>query len=112
MLLLKYFLTNCDNGYKVLEVSKIFDDIRKYKRNFQSLSDDIKFLAQQKLIDVKYIDENNLCVCTLDNSRIIQENIKSDRLINRKYSMMLFINMVLSGVMAFAGAFLAIILLR
>ena len=110
--LLKYLLDNCDNGYKVLEVSKLFQALRKYKGNFQYLQEDIDFLKQYKYIDVKYIDEINLCLSILDNTRIYQENLKSTRGSRRGYVLTLVLNMFFSGIMAFLGAFLAIIFMR
>lgn len=112
LLLLKYFLNNCDEGYKVLEISKIFSSIKKYKGDFDILNSDIHFLSQNKYLDVKYLDENNVCLSILDNSHIMQENIRSDRSINRKFAMAFVISSISSGVMAFLGAFLAIILIR
>lgn len=112
LLLLKYLLNNCDNGYKVLEVSKIFDKLRKYKSDFQLLQEDINVLKQYKYVDVKYIDEINLCLAVLDNTRIFQENLRIQRGTSRGYWLSLTMNMIVSGVMAFLGAFLAIILIR
>jgi hypothetical protein len=112
ILLLRYLLNNCDSGYKVLDVSKIFFSIKVYRDNFEELSSDIEFMSQRKYIDVKYLDEKSICVSMLDNSHILQENIKSDKAVNRKYMISVLINMVLSGVMAFVGAFLAIIITR
>ena len=112
LLLLKYFLNNCESGYKVIETSKIFSSIKKYKGNFQSLSEDINYLKQYKYIDVKYLDETNVCLSILDNSHVLQENIRSDRSVNRKHLCYMFFSMILSGLMAFVGAFLAIILTR
>lgn len=112
LMLLKFFLNKCDGGYKVIEVSKIFAAIRKYKNNFNALNDDIQHLKQGKYIDVKYLDENNVCLDILDNSHVLQENIRSERGVNRKHLSFLVLSMVLSGFMAFAGAFLAIIITR
>lgn len=110
--LLKFLLNHCDSGYKVLDISKIFLTIKKYKNNFNELSSDIEFLGKRKYIDVKYLDESSLCVSILDNSHILQENLRSDRSVSRKYMISLLTNMIVSGVMAFIGAFLAIIILR
>jgi len=112
LLLMRYLFNNCDNGYKVLDVSKIFFAIKKYKGDFHALSSDINFLAHHKYIDVKYLDEINVCISVLDNSHILQENIRSERSVNRKYLISLLFNMLFSGIMAFIGAFLAIILIR
>ena len=110
--LLKYFLNNCEDGYKVIEVSKLFQAIKRYMSNFKMLEEDMDFLKKYKYIDVKYIDEVNICVCVLDNSYIFQENIKSNKGTNKKYILTTLISMIFSGVMAFLGAFIAVLLLR
>lgn len=112
LILLKYFLNNCTSGYKVIETAEIYAKNKKYKKDFQLLQEDISFLKKYKYIDVKYIDEINICVSVLDNSHILQENIKSERNVSRKHLSIMLLNMVVSGVMAFIGAFLAIILIR
>lgn len=110
--LLKFFLNNCSNGYKVLDVSKIYQAIRSYKKTgWQSLLADIEHLKQCKYIDVKHIDENNICLCILDNSHVFQENLRSDKAVNRKYLISLAVSAMLCGIMSFLGAFLAIKLL-
>lgn len=112
LLLLKYFLNNCDNGYKVLEISKILLGNKRYKGDISSLSEDIEYLKTYKYIDVKYMDNKNICLSILDNTRIFQENIKIEKVSHRSQLSGIFINMICSGIMAFLGAFLAIILLR
>ena len=110
--LLKLFLNKCDGGYKIFEVSKIFNNIKKYKENFNLLTSDIQYLKQNKFIDVKYLDENNVCLMTLDNSHVLQANIKSDYATNRRHMFYMLLTMILSGAMAFCGAYLAILLTR
>ena len=112
LLLLKYLLNHCDSGYKVLEISKILSSIKKYKGNNEILASDINYLCQYKFIDVKYLDEINVCLSILDNSHVFQENMRSNSAINKKYLLSLLLTSVFSGIMAFVGAFLAIIILR
>ncbi|MGN0960928.1 MAG: hypothetical protein ACI4PF_01865 [Christensenellales bacterium] len=112
LLLLKYLLQKCDNGYKVLDTSKVLMANKKYKGNYSSLEQDINFLKSYKYVDVKYIDESNICLCVLDNTLIFQENLKSEKSTHKGYISLLLINILVSGVMAFLGAFLAIILVR
>jgi hypothetical protein len=110
--LLRFFVNNCDSGYKVIDVPKIYSVIKKYKNNFELFSSDINFLKQHKYIDVKYLDDVNVCLSVLDNSHILQDNIKSDRSVNKKFLLSLTFNAIFSGIMAFLGAFFAIIITR
>lgn len=110
--LLKFFLNNCDVGYKVIDIAKIFENNKYYKYDFKVLEEDIEFLKKSKYIDVKYIDEVSICVSVQDNTHIFQENLKSERTVNRKAILTMLVSMIFSGVMAFLGAFLAIIFTR
>ena len=74
--------------------------------------EDVDYLKTYKYIDVKYMDEKNICLCILDNTRIFQENLKSEKSAHKGYMTAMLINIVVSGFMAFLGAFLAIILTR
>lgn len=112
LLLLKYLLNNCSDGYKVIDTKKILSEIKKYKDNYQLLEEDIYYLKSRKYLDLKYIDENNLCLSVLDNSRILQENLKMDSATKKEYLNVTILTMLLSGIMAFLGAFLAIILFK
>ena len=109
LLLLKFFLSNCSDGYKVIDIPNIFENNTKYNDNFSQLEEDIDYLKKYKFIDVKYFDENSICLSVLDNSIVFQSNLKSDKLVNRKVLLIMIISMAFSGLMAFIGAFLAII---
>lgn len=110
LLLLRYFLNNCDNGYRVIDVSKIFLEVKKYKGDYTQLEEDVNFLKTYKYIDVKYMDNANICLCVLDDSKIFQENLKVSRTQHIGQVTAIFLTAILSGVMAFLGGFLAVIL--
>lgn len=112
LLLLKYLLNNCSEGYKVIDTQKILVSIKKYKKNYEMLLQDIEYLKQMQYIDLKYMDEMNLCLSIKDNSRIFQENLKVEKSSTRHMQLYLILTMIASGIMSFIGAFLAILLLR
>lgn len=111
LLLLKYLLINCSDGYKVLDTTIVMNAIKKYKNNYDNFEKDIDFLKQMNYIDLKYIDENSLCLSIMDNSRIFQENLKVNRSFKKEYLLLMVLTMILSGIMAFLGGFLANIIL-
>lgn len=111
LLLLKYLLNNCNDGYKVLDTTKVMIAIKKYKNNYENFEKDIDYLKQMNYIDLKYIDENSLCLSIMDNSRIFQENLKVNRSSKKEYFLIMILTMILSGIMAFLGSFLANIIL-
>ena len=110
LLLLKYLLNNSSDGYKIFDTSKLMTINKKYKNNFELFEEDIKYLKQMKYIDVKYIDEINVCLSVLDNSLILQESIKKSSKTNKREVVLMLMTAILCGVMSFAGCFLAIIL--
>ena len=112
LLLLKYLLNNCTDGYKILDTPKVMQFIKKYKQDYAMFEEDILYLKSRKYIDLKYIDQNNLCLSILDNTRVLQENLKIDSSTKKVYIRFTLLTMFLSGMMAFLGAFLAIILLK
>lgn len=111
LLLLKYLLNNCSDGYKILDTQKIMTKIKKYKNNYELFESDVYFLKQRKYIDLKYVDENNVCLAIMDNSHILQENLKMENGTKKEMRFMLILSMLLCGVMAFVGSFLATLLL-
>lgn len=108
--LLKYLLNNCNDGYKILDVENLLIILKKYKRDSNCLLKDIKYLSTHEFIDVKYSDEQSLCLRVLDNSRVWQDNFKRDKISNKKLFTFMFFTAILSGVMAFLGAMLSIMI--
>lgn len=106
-LLLKYFLNNCKDGYWILEIAKLFSALKKYKSNLEILKKDVEYLKSLKFIDVKYFDDESICLSIMDNSKILEANIKNERSTQNKFIMFMLISSICSGIMAFIGAFLA-----
>ncbi|MBE5757548.1 MAG: hypothetical protein E7345_01275 [Clostridiales bacterium] len=108
--LLKYLLNNCGDKYKIFDTSKLLTINRKYKNNFTLFSEDVKYLKQMNFIDVKYIDEVNVCLLVLGSSIVMQENLKKEhKLAKRDVYIMLF-TALLCGITSFIGCVLANIL--
>jgi len=112
ILLLNYLLKNCQDGYKVMETLKVMTCSKKYKNNYELFVKDIEYLKQRKFIDLKYLDESNICLTMLDNSRIMQDNIKAESGFIKKNLGLFVVFSIVSGIMSFAGAFLALLIFR
>ena len=95
-----------------MECGTILKSIKSYKNNFELLKKDMNYLNQYKYIDLKYIDQDNVCLIIKDDSRIIQENLKVGSFTNIQMFYFLLLFSILSGVFAFIGAGLAILILR
>lgn len=111
LLLLNYFMNNSSEGYFILDVAKIFSKIKKYKGSFDLFKNDVEYLKGLNYIDVKYLDNDSICMSIMDNSRIYQANIKNESSMQKKISFYMFLSAILSGVMAFAGALIANIII-
>ena len=112
LLLLKFLLNNCSDGYKVFDMPKIYSAVKKYRGDYRTLEEDIMYLKQRKYIDLKYIDEQSICLTIMDNSRILEENIKVERNLSKHMHVYMLMTMIFSGVLAFAGSLIATLLLR
>ena len=110
LLLLKYLLNNSNEGFKIFDSQKVMTISKKYKNNFELFCEDIKYLAKMKYIDVKYIDELNVCLSVLGNSLILQESIKKSSKSSKKLVLLMMVMAILCGIMSFVGSFIAIIL--
>ena len=112
LILLKYLLEHSAEGYKVLDTPEVMNAVGKYKGDYQQFETDIYALKSLGYIDLKYIDQENLCLSIADNSHVLQENMKIQRISRKSNRVFLLMNMLLSGLMAFVGAFLACIIFR
>ena len=108
LLLLKYLLNNSSDGFKIFDTQNVMIGIKKYKNNFGLFEEDIKYLSKMKYIDVKYIDEVNLCLCVLGNSLILQENINNSNKYSKRELFVMLMTALLCGVMSFIGCVIAI----
>jgi len=111
LLLLKYMMSKCKDGYLILDVAKIFVAIKKYKNNFELLEKDVEYLKSFGYIDVKYLDNESVCLCILNNSNILQANLKNESSTQKKFIFYMLITAIVSGLMSFAGSFLANLIL-
>lgn len=102
-----------ENSYKVFENSEILSKMpKKYNLGVEDLKNMIKYLAERDYIDVKFIDDKNLCVASLPKGRLHFENILNQNKTTSAYRKLFLASIMVSGIMAFLGAFLAVYLLK
>lgn len=112
LILLKYLLENCGDGYKVLNTADVITAVGKYRGDYEQFETDIYAIKSLGYIDLKYIDRENLCLSISDNSHVFEENMKIQRVSRRSNRTFIIMNMILSGLMAFVGAFIACMIFR
>lgn len=112
IILLKFLNKNCGEGYKVLDTQKVLKTIKQYKGNFKLLKSDIEYFSKRRYIDLKYLDENNMCLTIQENLHILEENLRVEERLKNKFVSMLIIFSIVSSITSFVGAFLALMLIR
>lgn len=110
--LLKFLIKNCNGEYKIFETNKILKSLKKYKGDYNLFKKDIDYFSKRKYIDLKYIDEENVCLNLQDNIHVLEENLKVEERLSRKFVSMLTIFSCFSFGMAFLGSFLALLIFR
>lgn len=112
--LLKIINELCNEGsYKVVEVSEVLSKLpKKFNLSVEDLQNMVKYLEERDYIDVKFIDDKNMCVSSLPKGRLHFENILSQNKITNAYKKLFICSIIVSGVMSFLGAFLAILILK
>ena len=108
--LVKY-LSNSSDGYnyKVFEFKDLCRDLRRDK---SSLKQDLQYLNINDYVDIKYQDDEVVCLCLLSKSRQIEEQDN-----NKIYGLSvitkdILISGIFNAIMAFLGAFVAVLIIR
>ena len=105
----------CDNSstYKILSLSDIIQKVGKgSKMDIESLTKNLEFLSGRDYIDIKYIDEKDVCLALLSKARIHDEEVEGVKKEKQKYYKLATFSSIVSAVAAFLGAFLAIVLFK
>lgn len=80
-LVIKYLSTNCEqNSYTIVEISEVKDYINKTLATIKKvdIKQTMQSLYNQKIIDIKYYDDNVYCLLVLKSyEEITNENKKS-----------------------------------
>lgn len=112
ILLLTYLLKHCGNSFKVLDTKDILNDLPKYKGDYDKFSQDIEALQELKYVDLKYKDEDSICLCVLENSTKLAEDQRVKHTTRNKNFCMIVLLSILCGACSFIGTALALLLFR
>ncbi len=97
----------CDNTYKVFEKTEL-----KGIFGSANIEQTIQFFKERQLIDVKYDDENVVCLSVLPKATVeLSEKQESD-FYNKKLVKIMIFTCVICAVSAFIGSFLANLIIR
>lgn len=97
------------NGeYKVLEINDILTKLpTKYKMNNDEIGNIFSYLKDMAYIDIKYIDNSEICYAILPKFRIYEENLLEQKKLNRKLVLIVILSGVVSGICSFLGSFVS-----
>ena len=98
-----------DGSYKVFDIIDLTKSINVKKEAFYN---DLKYLKDNEFIDIKYTDETDVCLCILPKARQLEEDEKSKKYSHFNIMKVMLLSGILSGIMAFLGAFVAMLIIK
>ena len=98
-----------DGSYKVFDIDELCSLFNLKK---EALNNDFKYLKDNEYIDIKYSDESVICLCLLPKSRQLEDQEKAKAYSHSNIMKVLLISGVFNGIMAFLGAFIAMLIIR
>ena len=105
----------CDNSstYKILSLDDIISKIGKnFNVDNESLVKNFDYLSSRDYIDIKYLDDKDVCLALLSKARVHDEEIAEIKKEKNKYFRLAAISSICSAVAAFLGGFIAFILFK
>jgi len=111
--LLSYLNETSQNGeYIVLSFEDIKNKFKKNEVTNEVIKNTLDFLSNNDYIKIKFQDEEQICYCSLTKARIINETKIENKKDKKHASKLIILNIILSSISAFLGAFLAILLVH
>ncbi len=112
MNLIKNLNNLCEDSaaYKILDISQILDKMAKFKLDYTILNNNLTYLQEHEFIDIKYLDENEVCLAMLPKARVHAEEIKASNKEKNKFYKLAIWSSVGSFLAAILGGFLASVL--
>ncbi len=102
----------CDNNYKVIEFGDIVTRLPLKYRLDTELINDLKYLAEHGYIDIRYFDNEVVCMCMLTKGKLCNEEMEQDAKRKKKSTMTIIALGIMCAVCAFIGSLLGVILSR
>lgn len=104
--ILKTIESKCESdNYNVLEKNEIIADLPKNTAP-EVLDKYIDYLSSHKYIDIKYNDDNEICLLLLPKTRLEDEEIALKKNNNKKVLRLAFLISMVAAISGFFGAFL------
>ncbi len=106
-------ISDNSSTYKIFSLSDIITKLgKKYKVDAVNMIKNLEYLAERDYIDIKYIDEKDVCLALLSKARIHDEEVKQVKKEKLAYMKLAVISSICSAVSAFLGGFLAFLIMK
>jgi len=100
----------CENGsYKVFDID---DLIKIFGVNKDVFDNNISYLKNNDYIDIKYKDDTAICLCLLPKARAFEEEANLKTYSHKNLMQVLLLSGIFAGIMAFLGAFVAVLIIK
>lgn len=97
-----------DGSYKIIEINELIKAmLPRYKIETTELSQIIRFLGDNEMIDVKYSDESVYCISVLPKGRVYEESQRMGQRDKKKGKYGWLFLAAVCFISAFLGSFLA-----
>ena len=111
--LLNILLSTSENSeYVVISFEEIKSKFTKKEINDTILENTINYLNNNGYIKIKYIDEIEMCYAVLSKARQESENFLIEKKSKKSAGKLMVLNIILSCISAFVGAFMAILIVH
>ncbi len=102
-----------DDTYKVIDYSNLISQFpNKFKCSKDELEQSLEFLRAGQFIDIKYSENETYCLAVLPKGKMILEESLFESNTLSKFSKLLIFTSLSSGVMAFLGALIAVLIAK
>ena len=104
--ILKLLIELCsDSSYSIIEITEILVGLGG-KVDVELLMKYITHMSNNQYIDVKYIDDKQVCLAIMPKAKGLDEENKNKKKATNKYLRMAIIMAIISAISGFVGAFL------
>lgn len=102
-----------DDTYKVIDYDNLISKFpNKAKCKKQQLEQSLEFLRAGQFIDIKYSENDTYCLSVLPKGKMILEESLFESNTLSKFSKLLIFTSLSSGIMAFFGALVAVLIFK
>ena len=102
-----------DETYKVIDYANLISKFpNKNKPSKEELDQSLDFLKAGQFIDIKYSENETYCLSVLPKGKMILEESLFESNTLSKFSKLLIFTSLSSGVMAFFGALIAVLIAK